>query len=139
MHPLRCKAIVSARLKNKVDAAIVVQLLRADLLRRRGSPRRRCGSSARHCGTRPGWSGWAPACATGSSRLPLLGAAALDVQARGLIPSEGHQSEQTDATNTYMLVSTAYQRLPDCISSSARARTRHSGKVARHGRKRRKY
>lgn len=33
MHPLRCKAIASARLKNdKVDAEILVQLLRADLL-----------------------------------------------------------------------------------------------------------
>ena len=33
MHPLRCKAIASARLKNdKVDAAILAQLLRADLL-----------------------------------------------------------------------------------------------------------
>ncbi len=33
MHSLRCKAIASARLKNdKVDAAIVAQLLRADLL-----------------------------------------------------------------------------------------------------------
>jgi len=34
VHPLRCKAIASARLKNdKVDAAILAQLLRADLLR----------------------------------------------------------------------------------------------------------
>ncbi len=33
VHPLRCKAIASARLKNdKVDAAIMAQLLRADLL-----------------------------------------------------------------------------------------------------------
>ncbi len=32
VHPLRCKAITSARLKNKVDAAILAQLLRADLL-----------------------------------------------------------------------------------------------------------
>ena len=33
VHPSRCKAIASARLKNdKVDAAILVQLLRADLL-----------------------------------------------------------------------------------------------------------
>src|SRR3974390_3005154 len=32
MHPLRCKAIASARLKNdKVDAATLAQLLRADL------------------------------------------------------------------------------------------------------------
>jgi transposase len=33
VHPLRCKAIASARLKNgKADAAILAQLLRADLL-----------------------------------------------------------------------------------------------------------
>jgi Transposase len=32
VHPLRCKAIASARLKNKVDAAILAQLLPADLL-----------------------------------------------------------------------------------------------------------
>jgi transposase len=33
VHPLRCKAIASARLKNdKVDAAMLAQLLRADLL-----------------------------------------------------------------------------------------------------------
>jgi hypothetical protein len=33
VHPLRCKAIASARLKNdKVDAAILAQLLRTDLL-----------------------------------------------------------------------------------------------------------
>ena len=33
VHPLRCKAIASARLKNdRVDAAILAQLLRADLL-----------------------------------------------------------------------------------------------------------
>ena len=33
MHPLQCKAIAAARLKNdKVDAAILAQLLRADLL-----------------------------------------------------------------------------------------------------------
>ncbi len=32
VHPLRCKAIASARLKNEADAAILAQLLRADLL-----------------------------------------------------------------------------------------------------------
>jgi len=32
VHPLQCKAIASARLKNKVDGAILAQLLRADLL-----------------------------------------------------------------------------------------------------------
>ena len=40
VHPLRCKAIASARLKNdKVDAATLAQLLRADLLpEARGRP-----------------------------------------------------------------------------------------------------
>src|SRR5438034_11828279 len=39
VHPLRCKAIASARLKDKVDAAILAQLLRADLLpEARGRP-----------------------------------------------------------------------------------------------------
>ena len=48
VHPLRCKAIASARLKNaKAGAAILAQLLRADLRPRRGSPRPRCGSSGR--------------------------------------------------------------------------------------------
>src|SRR5258706_15787857 len=38
-HPLRCRAIASARLKNdKVDAAILAQLLRADLLPQAGVP-----------------------------------------------------------------------------------------------------
>jgi transposase len=32
VHPSRCKAIASARLKNEVDAATLAQLLRADLL-----------------------------------------------------------------------------------------------------------
>ena len=69
VHPLRCKAIASARLKNdKVDAATLAQLLRADLLPEAWSPRQRSGSSARCCGTGPGWSGWAPSSATGSTR-----------------------------------------------------------------------
>src|SRR5260221_11303463 len=38
--------------------------------RRRGSLRRRCGSSAPCCGTGPAWSGWVPACATGSTPRP---------------------------------------------------------------------
>ena len=64
VHPLRCKAIASARLKNdKVDAANLV-------CPRRGSLRSRCASSAPCCGTGPAWSGWAPSCATGSTRSP---------------------------------------------------------------------
>ena len=70
VHPLRCKAIASARLKNdkgrRRDASPVAA--RGPAARRRGSPRRRCGSSAPCCGTGPGWSGWAPSSATGSTR-----------------------------------------------------------------------
>jgi transposase len=44
VHPLRCKAIASARLKNdKVDAAILAQLLRAAGLTSGNSPRRATG------------------------------------------------------------------------------------------------
>jgi transposase len=70
VHPLQCKAIASARLKNdKVDAAILAQLLRADPhLRRRGSRRRRCGSCGRCCGTAFSWSGCGRCCATGFMR-----------------------------------------------------------------------
>ena len=70
VHPLRCKAIASARLKNnKVDAAILAQLLRADLLPEAwiAPPKVR---SARCCGTGPAWSGSAPSSATGSTRSP---------------------------------------------------------------------
>ncbi len=69
VHPLQCRAIASARLKNdKAGAATLAQLLRADLLPEAGSPRRRCASSGRCCGTAPGWSGWAPSSGTGSTR-----------------------------------------------------------------------
>jgi hypothetical protein len=72
VHPLRCKAIASARLKNDKGR-------RGDLGAAAaggpapggaGSPRRRYASSARCCGTAPAWSGWAPACVTGSTRWP---------------------------------------------------------------------
>jgi hypothetical protein len=69
VHPLQCKAIASARLKNdKVDAATLAQLLRADLLPRRGSPRRRCARCGPCCGTGRSWSGCARFCATASTR-----------------------------------------------------------------------
>src|SRR5689334_22077669 len=71
VHPLRCKAIASARLKNdKVDAAILAQLLRADLLPEAWiAPLevRQLRALLRH---RPAWSGWGPACVTGSTRSP---------------------------------------------------------------------
>src|SRR5437016_12588964 len=57
VHPLRCKAIASARLKNdKVDAAILAQLLRADLLPEargrpgRGAPAPRAAAAPRQPG-----------------------------------------------------------------------------------------
>src|ERR1700745_3845740 len=69
VHPLQCKAIASARLKNdKVDAATLAQLLRADLLPEGGSRRRRCASCGRCCGTGCSWCGCGRCCATGSTR-----------------------------------------------------------------------
>ena len=57
VHPLRCKAIASARLKNdKVDAATLAQLLRADLLPEargrpgRGAPAPRAAAAPRQPG-----------------------------------------------------------------------------------------
>jgi hypothetical protein len=72
VHPLRCKAIASARLKNdKVDAAISAQLLRADLLPEAWlappEVRARCG---RCCVTAFSWCGCAPCWATGSTPSP---------------------------------------------------------------------
>src|SRR6185295_9349794 len=67
VHPLQCKAIASARLKNdKVDAAILAQLLRADLLPEAWiAPPASCG---RCCGTGRSWSGCGRCCRTGSTR-----------------------------------------------------------------------
>ena len=68
VHPLRCKAIASARLKNdKVDAATLAQLLRRTCCRKPGSPRRRCASCGRCCATGWRWCGCGPCCATGST------------------------------------------------------------------------
>ena len=67
VHPLRCKAIASARLKNdKVDAAILAQLLRADLLPEAWIARPQCASCGRCCGTGSSWCGCGRCCATGS-------------------------------------------------------------------------
>ena len=71
VHPLRCKAIASARLKNnKVDAAILAQLLRADLLPEAwiAPPKVRQLRALLRPG--PAWSASAPSCATGSTRSP---------------------------------------------------------------------
>ncbi|MER6076490.1 transposase [Streptomyces sp. NPDC001817] len=68
VHPSRCKAIASARLKNdKVDAATLAQLLRADLLPEAWIPRCPCGSKGRCCAIASTWCGCAPCCATGST------------------------------------------------------------------------
>jgi hypothetical protein len=72
VHPLRCKAIASARLKNdKVDAAILAQLLRADLLPEAWialPPVRPLRALLRH---RASLVRLARSCATGSTRWPL--------------------------------------------------------------------
>jgi hypothetical protein len=53
VHPLRCKAIASARLKNdKVDAAILAQLLRADLLPEAWSFSSRATTGRNRCAAR---------------------------------------------------------------------------------------
>jgi hypothetical protein len=65
VHSLRCKAIVSARLKNdKAGAAILAQLLRADLLAEAwiAPPP---GASCGRCATGRRWCGCGPCCATG--------------------------------------------------------------------------
>jgi hypothetical protein len=73
VHPLRCKAIASARLKNdKVDAAILAQLLRADLLPEAWIAPPAVRQLRGCCGTGPAWSGWVPSCATGSTRWPPI-------------------------------------------------------------------
>src|ERR1700751_4316084 len=51
VHPLRCKAIASARLKTRSTRRSWRSCCARTCSRRRGSPRRRCGSSARCCGT----------------------------------------------------------------------------------------
>ena len=71
VHPLRCKAIASARLKNdKVDAAILAQLLRADLLPEAWiapAKVRQLRALLRH---RISLVRSAPSCVTGSTRSP---------------------------------------------------------------------
>ena len=50
VHPLQCKAIASARLKNdKAGAATLAQLLAPTCCRRRSSRRRKCGSCVPCC------------------------------------------------------------------------------------------
>ena len=76
VHPLRCKAIASAWLKNARSAPRPWRsCCGRTCCRRRGSRRRRCGNCAHCCGTGPGWSGCAPSCRTGSTRWWPISAA----------------------------------------------------------------
>jgi Transposase len=69
VHPSRCKAIASARLKNdKVDAATLAQLLRADLLPEAWIAPSRSATCARCCATEPAWSACRPHVRTGYMR-----------------------------------------------------------------------
>src|SRR5579859_5141722 len=66
VHPLRCKAIASARLKKTRSTPPSWRSYCARTCSPRpGSPRRRCASSARWYGTASAWSGSAPSCGTG--------------------------------------------------------------------------
>jgi transposase len=70
VHPLQCKAIAPARLKNDKGRRRDPGAAAAGRPAARGvdRPGRRCASSARCCGTGPGWSGSAPSSRTGSTR-----------------------------------------------------------------------
>jgi hypothetical protein len=70
VHPLRCKAIASARLKTGKGPAPRrwLSCCGRTCCPRRGSPRQKSGSSAPCSGTGPRWSGCAPCCRTGSTR-----------------------------------------------------------------------
>jgi hypothetical protein len=69
VHPSRCKAIASARRKNdKVDAATLAQLLRADLLPEAWIAPQQVRICGRCCVTGPPWSGCRPRSRTGCMR-----------------------------------------------------------------------
>ena len=74
VHPVRCKAIASARLKNdKVDAGILAQLLRADLLPEAWIAPHQIRWQRALLATASSWCGCAPWCATGSTRCwPIM-------------------------------------------------------------------
>ena len=75
VHPSRCKAIASARLKNdKVDAATLAQLLRADLLPEAWIAPRPPAICGPCCAIEPAWSGCRPYARTESMRCwPIVG------------------------------------------------------------------
>src|SRR5437763_959987 len=72
VHPLRCKAIASARLKNDKGRRRHPGAVAARGPAPGGVDCSAGGPSApRCCGTGPAWSGSAPGCGTGSTRSPL--------------------------------------------------------------------
>lgn len=71
VHPLRCKAIASARLKKtRPTRRSWRSCCGRTCCPRRGSPRLRSASSAHWCGTGSARSASVPSCATGSTRSP---------------------------------------------------------------------
>ena len=69
VHPSRCKAIAAARLNNdKVDAATLAQLLRADLLPEAWIAPSRSAICGRCCATGPPWSACRPVEEPGARR-----------------------------------------------------------------------
>ena len=66
VHPSRCKAIASARLKDdRVDARTLAQLLRAELLPEAWIAPRPSATSVAGCATGPHWFGWPPRSSAG--------------------------------------------------------------------------
>ena len=116
VHPLRCKAIASARLKNdKVDAAILAQLLRTDLLPEAWIAPYEIRARRAECATAANWYGCAPWSATGSTRCsPTTAAtarpgASTESAAPGWPRSTCHQSRAGSSTT--------------CVRSSTRSRS----------------
>jgi Transposase len=69
VHPSRCKAIAAARLKDdRVDAATLAQLLRAELLPEAWIAPRPSATSAPCSATGLRWSGWPPPSSAGCMR-----------------------------------------------------------------------
>jgi hypothetical protein len=67
VHPSRCKAIASARLKTRSTRRSWRSCCARTCSRRHESRRRRCAGCGRCSGTGSGWSGCGPCCATGST------------------------------------------------------------------------
>ena len=75
VHPSRCKAIASARLKDdKVDARTLAHLLRAELLPEAWIAPQAVRDQRACCATGPRWSGWPPPSSAGCTRSWPTGA-----------------------------------------------------------------